>query len=139
MAGTKVHLFPLVGSLSPDYRIPFQYQGPGSFAGKAFTLPLLFDWIESQLTLPENEPQTVVANYTLNVPAGRWALCAAIQSVFAQTISVGETNGGTQYAQIDAGVGTLHRVTLFAYGGTGGTQVYFTGISSAVVITTLII
>jgi len=139
MAGTKVHTFPTVGSLSPDYRIPFQYQGPGTFAGKAFTLSLLYMWIESQLTLPENEPVTVTGPYSLVIPAGRWALCVALQSVAAQTINIGETGGGTEYSQIDAGAGTVHRVTLFAFGGSGGSVVYFSGITSSVTITSLII
>ncbi len=138
MAGTKVHLFPLVGSISPDYRIPFQYQGPGSFAGKAFTLPLLATWIGSQLALPISISQTVTGAYSLPVPAGRWALCVALESVAAQTITIGETGGGSEYGQINVGAGTMHRVTLFAYGGTSGTAVHFTGITSSITITSLI-
>lgn len=137
MAGTKVHTFPTVGFLSGDFRVPFQYQGPGSFAGKAFSLTLLKTWLEENLSFGSTTAE-VTADYSLEIPANKWAIVSAIQSDVEQNISIGTTPGGTEYGIVKTDTPDPKTVPLFMYGGTGGATVYFSGIGEFTTITTLI-
>lgn len=85
-----------------------------------------------------SQQTTVTTNYTFSIPAGRWVVAVAVESG-AQTVNIGSTNGGSEYSMLDVSSGTPNTVTIFAYGGGGGANIYFTGITISTKITVLTI
>lgn len=135
----KVHEFTPVSFVDANMRLPLQYLGPSNFQERSIPLLDLLAWIEANITLPVKESITLTASGSFAVPAGKWALYAALESASPQTgVSIGETAGGSELA-FDLAFNGLARVNLGVYGGAAGTTIYFAGLSATTTISILII
>ncbi len=138
---SKVHTFNLLSAIDGAMRMPLQFVGPGNYQARAIELSLLLEWIEANITLPTSQVVTLTTSGSIAVPAGKWALWAALESATAQTaVDVGETAGGSELGEnVSLSAGIPARVQLGVFGGSGGTNVYFSGLTASTVITVLIV
>lgn len=135
----KVHEFLPVSFVDAQMRLPLQYLGPSNFQERSIPLIDFLQWIEANITLPVKEVVTLTASGSVAVPAGKWALWAALESATAQTgVTIGETAGGSELA-FDLPINGMARVQLGVYGGSAGTTIYFAGLTATTTISILII
>lgn len=137
-----VHNFAIEPTLFGDTGFPIQQRG-GSRppAARNVALLTLAEWLIAN-TAPNF---SVVANvsastHTQGVPMGKWCVAFAVSSAFDQTINVGTTLGGDNIALgMFIAAGTTETTSVILYGGTGGVNLYFSGLVGSSTITFLVI
>lgn len=138
---SKVHTFPFVtrAGLTGDFRLPFQYRGPGQFEEGATSLAEHLLWIEENIEI-NNSAQTTISGTSGSapVPAGKWLMAFAIETATSQTVRIGTTPGGDELGEVAVTAGTPATVQTTIYGGASGATIHFT-MSATITVTRLIL
>lgn len=137
-----VHNFPLESTLFGDTGFPIQQRGGSrSPAARNIALLTLAQWINENTQTNFSVVANVSAGtHTQAIPMGKWCVAFAVSSAFDQTINVGTSPGGDNIALgMFIAAGTTETASVILYGGTGGVNLYFSGLVGSSTITFLVI
>lgn len=130
----KVHLFPLLGEVHDDTRLPLQFPGNSQPpAASQITLLTLLAYINANLDFSTQQNLSSGAQ-TMQVPAGKWLIGIAVYSAGDMQVLCGLTNGGTELIYDGfVAAGETNTYGTLLYTGNAAKTLYFNLEASATV------